>query len=311
MSVPSDSGVLLDSSRQLPSDDNGTTANDSAVRRQHLRRGLLRIAREISEFPVIRLLSAPLYRRYFRKPRKNMYFGVYGTYQEALNEAHRISSARLPSTYDVEAVTNIYLDQLHSLRTCDYPTLFWIDRILSEGGRRVFDLGGHLGLAYYGYQHYISFPAGLVWCVHDLPHVVAAGRRLASERDKLGALQFCETPHGADGFDILISTGALQYLGYGLPSLIGELSHPPHHVLFNLTPMHPEKAFFTLQNLEVAVCPYRVESIERLIAEMQALGYRVRDHWELKERNMRIPFKVEYEVDSYHGYYFERVVPEV
>jgi putative methyltransferase (TIGR04325 family) len=288
------------------------TTNDYAVRRQHLRRGLQRIAREISELPVIRLLSAPLYRRYFRKPYRsgNLYFGVYGTYQEALNEAHRISSARLPSNYDVEAVTTMYLDQLHSLRTCDYPTLFWINRILSEGGRRVFDLGGHLGLAYYGYQQYISFPAGLVWCVHDLPHVVAAGRRLASERDTSGALQFCETPQGADGFDILVSTGALQYLGYSLPSLIGELSHPPHHVLLNLIPLHPEKAFFTLQNLGVAVCPYRVESIERLVADMQAHGYQVRDHWEL-DRRMRIPFMTEYEVDSYHGYYFERVVPEV
>ncbi|CAM2176412.1 Methyltransferase, TIGR04325 family [Paraburkholderia sacchari] len=282
---------------------------DSAVRRQHLRRGLLRIAREISELPGIRLLSAPLYRRYFREPYRsgNLYFGVYDTYQEALDEAQRISSAKLPPTYDVEEVTTRYLDQLQSLRTCDYPALFWINQILSAGGRRIFDIGGHLGLAYYGYQHYISFPSDLVWCVHDLPHVVAAGRRLASERDKLGALTFCETPHGADGFDVLISTGALQYLGYRLPALISELSHPPRHVLFNLIPLHPQKTFFTLQNLGVAVCPYRVESIGRLVADMQALGYRVRDHWDLNERRMRIPFKTEYEVDSYYGYYFERV----
>jgi putative methyltransferase (TIGR04325 family) len=266
----------------------------------------------MSELPVIRLLSAPLYRRYFRKPYRagNLYFGVYRTYQEALDEAHRIASAGLPSTYDIEAVTTKYLDQLHSLRTCDYPALFWISRILSEGGRRVFDLGGHLGLAYYGYQRCMPFPADLVWCVHDLPHVVAAGRRLASERDKLGALQFCESPHGADGFDILTTTGALQYLAYSLQSLIRELSHPPRHVLFNLTPLHPEKAFFTLQNMGFAVCPYRVESIRRLVADLEAIGYRVRDHWEL-ERSMRIPFKGEYEVNSYHGYYFERVAPEV
>ncbi|WP_233873259.1 TIGR04325 family methyltransferase [Paraburkholderia adhaesiva] len=285
---------------------------DSAARRQHLRRRVLRIAREFSELPVIRLLSAQFYRRYFRKPSRggNLYFGVYGTYQEALNEAQRISSERLPSTYDVEAVTTKYLDQLDSLPTCYYPSLFWINRILSEGGRRVFDLGGHLGLAYYGYQRYISFPADLVWCVHDLPHVVAAGRCMASERDKLGALQFCETPHEANGFDVLICSGALQYLGYSLPSLIGGLSHPPRHVLFNLIPLHPEKAFFTLQNLGVAVCPYRVESIERLVADMKTHGYRVRDHWDL-DRRMRIPFKDEYEVESYYGYYFERVVPEV
>lgn len=280
----------------------------SVSKPRYLRRSLMRIAREMAELPVASRVSEPIYRRYFRQPHQggNLYFGVFNTYDEALDEARALSTSGLPSTYDLESATHKYLDQLQTLRTCDYPALFWVSQLLNAGVRRVFDLGGHLGLAYYGYGGYLSYPDNLSWCVHDLPHVMAAGKTLASERDKAGALQFCDSPTGADGCDLLISSGALQYLDYRLTDLIDQLEQPPPHVLFNLTPLHPQRSFFTLQNLGIAVCPYRVESEVGLIADMAARGYRVRDHWIVDDRYMRIPFQPGYEVDCYSGYYFER-----
>ncbi|HET6554442.1 MAG TPA: methyltransferase, TIGR04325 family [Dyella sp.] len=285
-----------------------TDENLAGGKHFHLRRHLALMARGVAELPVVRQVSSPLYRNYFRKPcrRGNLYFGVYKTYEDALEQAHQLSSMQLPSTYDVDGATTKYLDQIESLRPCDYPAMFWIDRILRDSGRRVFDLGGHLGVAYYSYRRYLSYPADLVWRVHDLPRVMAAGKSLARELDPAGSLQFCETPTGGDGFDLLISSGALQYLDYRLPDLIDRLDRPPRHVLFNLTPLHAEKSFFTLQNLGIAICPYRVESQVRLIEDMQARGYTLRDHWRLGERNLRIPFEPGYEVGSYHGCYFER-----
>jgi len=277
-------------------------------KRRYLRRSLVRIAREVAELPVASRVSEPLYRHYFRQPHQggNRYFGVYETYEEALEEARQLSTAELPSTYDIETSAHQYLDQLQSLRTCDYPALFWVGQLLNRGARRVFDLGGHLGLAYYGYGNYLSYPEDLSWCVHDLPHVMAAGKRLAGERDKARALRFCATPAEADGCDLLISSGALQYLDYRLTDLIDRLERPPAHVLFNLTPLHPQRSYFTLQNLGIAVCPYRVESEVGLVADMAARGYHVRDHWIVDDRYLRIPFQPGYEVDSYAGYYFER-----
>ncbi len=285
-----------------------TDENLGGGRRLHLRRILALMARGAAELPVVRRVSAPLYRNYFKKPcrRGNLYFGVYNTYEDALEQARELSSAQLPSTYDVEGATTKYMDQIESLRPCDYPAMFWVDRILRDGGRKVFDLGGHLGLAYYSYHRYITYPADLVWRVHDLPRVMAAGKTLAGELDQAGSLQFSETPTGGDGFDLLISSGALQYLEYRLPDLIDRLDRPPRHVLFNLTPLHPDKSFFTLQNLGIAICPYRVESLARLIDDMKARGYSLRDHWRLDERQLRIPFEPGYEVRSYHGCYFER-----
>lgn len=272
-----------------------------------VRGALVRVVREVMELPGIRFFAKPLYRQYFRRPfrRGNLYFGVYSSYELAQKQAQRLASAKLPASYDVPEATGKYQDQIQSLRACDYPAMYWLKHIVESGGRRIFDLGGHLGLAYYGFNQHIQYPADLTWCVHDLPHVVKAGRALASDRGVDSVLTFIDRPQAASGCDLIFSTGAIQYLPYRLPSLIDQLPEPPRHVLLNLIPLHHNKAFFTLQNLGIAICPYRIESIGGLISDMAARGYRVRDSWTL-DRGMRIPFEWEHEVENYCGYYFER-----
>ncbi|OZB67353.1 methyltransferase, TIGR04325 family [Stenotrophomonas acidaminiphila] len=273
-----------------------------------IKQAMVHLAREAMELPGLRSIAKPMYRHYFSKPylHGNIYYGRYTRYEDALLDAERLSSEALPASYDVDQATVMYRQQLHRLRACDYPALYWIDRLIEAGARRIFDLGGHIGLAYYGFSRYINYPAGLTWNVHDLDKVVQTGRMIAVRRDPLGQLRFVHTAEAADGCDVLISTGALQYLEYSLPELLDRLIAPPRHVLFNLTPLHPTKDFFTLQNLGVAVCPYRVQSDEALVQAMAQRGYQVRDRWELPERHLRIPFEPEYDVHAYYGVYFER-----
>lgn len=272
-----------------------------------LKRSIVRFAREAMELPGLSLLSKPLYRRYFSKPylHGNIYHGIYASYEEALLDAKSLSSKELPATYDVDSATIMYRQQLSRLRACDYPTMYWIDRLIADGSRRIFDLGGHIGLAFYGFDRYIDYPADLVWSVHDLDKVVQTGRVIASRRDLSGRLRFVHIPEAADGCDVLISTGALQYLEYTLPDLLDRLVAPPRHVLFNLTPLHPTRSFFTLQNLGVAICPYRVQSSAVLVQQMAERGYQIRDQWELPDRNLRVPFEPGYAVEAYYGMYFE------
>ena len=105
--------------------------------------------------------------------------------------------------------------------------------------------------------------------------------------------------------DLLISTGALQYLPYSLPDLLSMLARRPRHVVFNLTPLHLQLSFFTLQNLGIAICPYRIGSLPQLVGEMAELGYQLRDQWELADRHVHIPFHEECNVQAYQGAYFE------
>ncbi len=270
--------------------------------RHRLRSKLKRIANETAELPGIRLLAEPLYRQLFRQPSRhgNAYYGVYDSYAQALAEV----PATMPGSYDLEVAGRIYHDRLDRVRVSDYPLLFWLSRLIAAGQRRIFDLGGHIGISYYGFRRHLDYPPDLRWQVHDVPAVVSAGRTHACEHDPEERLQFTESCEHADGSDVLLSSGTLQYLDYSLPELLRRLARPPRHVLVNLTPMHPTRGFYTLQNMRIAICPYRVTSAPEFIAQMKNLGYEPVDRWESFERNLRVPFASACAIDSYSGFYF-------
>lgn len=263
-----------------------------------------RLAVRAAELPGIRVLGRPLYRHYFRRPYQggNAYYGVYPTYADAKAAA----PATMSTSYDVDAAATMYRGQLQRLRACDYPALHWLFRLIGDGVRDVFDLGGHMGQAYYGFRQYVDYPPDIRWWVHDVPAVMRAGRLWADEHDGHGGLRFAEDPAEADGCDLLITTGALQYLEYSLPDLLRGLTRAPAQVIVNLVPMHPQQAYFTLQNLGIAVCSYRVMCLPEFVDEMAALGYSLVDHWELEERHIRVPFEPAASIDAYHGMYFSR-----
>ncbi|MFD0737889.1 methyltransferase, TIGR04325 family [Lysobacter koreensis] len=269
-----------------------------------LRRKLKHIAMEIGQLPGLRLLARPLYRRLFQRPYQggNHYYGVYQTYGQALADA----PPTLPSTYDQEVSGRIYRSHLDHIKVSDYPAVHWLSRLLASGQRRIFDLGGHIGVSYYGFRRYVDYPADLHWLIHDVPAVLAAGREWATEHDPERRLAFTDSREAADGADVLFTAGALQYLDYTLPDLLRGLQRPPAHVLVNLVPMHPSRGYFTLQNIGFAICPYRVSAVPEFVAGMQALGYSIVDRWETFERHLEVPFAPDCDIDCYYGFYFAR-----
>ncbi|QOW18810.1 methyltransferase, TIGR04325 family [Lysobacter ciconiae] len=264
---------------------------------------LRRMANEAAELPGIRLVAEPVYRRRFVRERQgNTYLGVYPSFEAAMAAAPQV----LPNTYDTAAAGELYRSRLHRLTVSDYPVLHWMSRLLAAGQRRVFDLGGHIGVSYYALRRYLDYPPDLHWLVHDVPSVVDAGRQWARDHDQWRQLAFSSEVAHADGRDVLIASGALQYLDYSLPELLSRLARAPAHVVVNLTPMHPELSYFTLQNLGTAICPYRVSAVPQFLEEMSALDYTVVDRWESFERHLRLPFAPRYSIDRYHGFYLKQ-----
>lgn len=265
-----------------------------------LKAGIRRIVDGMGELPGLRLLAAPLYRRRFRHHRRgNAYFGVYANFAEA----QRDIPPGLPADYDTEAAAGLYEQRLSRLEASDYPPLFWLQYFLAHGQRRIFDLGGHVGLSYYAFKPYLDYPADLRWQVHDMPAVMERGRAMAIERGEQQRLEFVELAQ-VDGCDVLMIKGALQYLDYSLAELLRKLQVLPRKLLINLTPMHPRHSFFTLQHIGVAVCPYRISAVPEFLFEIRALGYRLVERWEHAERSVRIPLHREHSIDSYHGFCF-------
>src|SRR5690606_17673283 len=260
------------------------------------------------ELPALRPVSEPLRRRLFRRPygRNNDYYGVYPTFAAAQAAANALSSRELPASYDIEAAGRLYRDHMQRIRTSDYPLLFWLGRLIAGGQRSIFDLGGHIGVTYYGFRKYLHYPPDLTWTIHDLPTVMAAGRTWAQSHDAEGQLSFIEFAEHADGKDVLVSTGALQYLDYTLAELVQRLQHVPRHLMLNLTPMHPGRAFSGVTDLGSAICRYRVSCVAEFIDAVQAHGYRLVDHWKSHERHLRVPYEPGCTVDAYHGFHFEQ-----
>jgi len=269
-----------------------------------VRTKLRRIAIEAGQLPGLRLVAQPIYRRMFQRPfqPEAHYYGIYDSYAQALADA----PPTFPTTYDVQASGRMYRSHLDQIRVSDYPALYWLAKLLRAGSHEVFDLGGHIGLSYYAFRRYLDYPANLRWRVHDVPAVVSAGREWATDHDPEGRLDFSDSRHDADAASILFTSGALQYLDYTLPELLGELDQPPVHVLVNTVPMHPSHGYFTLQNIGFAICPYRVSALGEFIAGMEALGYEIVDLWQSFERHLEVPFAADCDIDNYHGFYFRR-----
>jgi putative methyltransferase (TIGR04325 family) len=76
--------------------------------------------------------------------------------------------------------------------------------------KSLFDLGGNVGICFYQYRNKIAYPSDFRWTVCDVPRVNEKGRALAAKRHET-QLVFTEDRAAAEGADIYLTNGALQY----------------------------------------------------------------------------------------------------
>jgi putative methyltransferase (TIGR04325 family) len=255
----------------------------------------------ISDLPGINKLVQSRYEQAFRdNTDKNLFRGVYASFDEAQQSAPSIR----PLGYDNADAAKMYIERTKKIHPTDYPVMFWLDKLFAQGCSTVFDLGGHIGVSYYAYRRYLTYPAQLKWGVHDVPAVMAEGKRFAAEKDKEQRLQFHDHFDEASGVDILFALGSLQYLPETLDSRLALLSQKPKHLLLNLTPLHDKHSYFTLQSIGTAFCPYRVTAVPAFLKGIEGQGYRLINHWQNPDKKCEIPFHAEYSLDHYHGFLF-------
>jgi putative methyltransferase (TIGR04325 family) len=244
-------------------------------------------------------------RRFAANRSSNLFRGVYGSFDEALASA----PPGRPTGYDDPGPASMYAHRLDIVEPRDYPVMFWLQRLLDAGARRVLDLGGHVGVKYYAYGRYLALPPHLRWQVMDVAAVVARGRELAAERDPSRRLEFTERFEDADGADVLLALGSLQYLPWTLADGLVGLRSPPPAVIVNGLPLHATRSFFTLQSIGTSFCPYRIQAEPEFLASLERVGYSVEDRWENPEKSCEIPFHPEESLDRYHGFLLRRRSP--
>jgi putative methyltransferase (TIGR04325 family) len=183
----------------------------------------------------------------------------------------------------------------------DYPVLVWLNSAFKHSST-LFDLGGNTGGSYYAYRNYLRYPDDLSWVVCDVPAVSQAGEELARNTNSPG-LSFTVDFMEAEGADILLTCGTLQYLEASLAELLGQLHTKPLYLLINRVPFYDAKSFVTVQNIGYAFTPYKIQNYSEFIASLTSLGYELIDTWH-DRRTCSIPFHPKRFVRAYHGFYF-------
>lgn len=228
------------------------------------------------------------------------YRGAYSSFAEATKALPQ----EQPQGFDSANVVETFLENLTKFNPADYPVLLRLLQAVTPG-HTIFDLGGGFGQCYYAYQQHIQFPHGHRWVVCDVPAFTHHGEQIAQQK-QLDTISFTNERKDADGCDLYLSNGTLQYLEPDLFELLSELKSKPRHVLINRVPAYGGETFYTIQRgigTRGSYAVYKVMNIERFIGNMEKIGYRKVDHWSVP-RELRIPFHPEYYVSAYQGFYF-------
>jgi putative methyltransferase (TIGR04325 family) len=243
------------------------------------------LLRSIARLPPVKWYRQAAYRRRFFAPGTSWprFYGLFESRDDALSAAARGSNL---VGYDHAEVAGINLDAMASIWTSDYPVLFWLSGLLSDQ-RELFDLGGHVGTKYLAWRNYLHLPADFTWRVCDLPSIVEAGKEMSKDIEQL---QFTTDRQDADGTDILLISGVLQYADFNLAEMLKNLSHKPRHLLINKLPTHDREDLYTLENLIHSVVPYRIFDQAGFLRNLENAGYSLVDRWTVPESSVRVPF---------------------
>jgi putative methyltransferase (TIGR04325 family) len=223
--------------------------------------------------------------------------GIYASFAEAMADA----PVEKLSGFNHKSIPEYYKPRIGDLTPGDHPILFWLSQILPNA-RLVFELGGSIGLGYYAYRKFVSFPPQLRWVICELPEAVQMGEEIAQER-KEAQLFFTEqrTPPGNP--DVYATFGALHYIEEPFAEIIRRLPARPPHILVNRVPMCEGPGFITLQNNGSWFCPYKVDNVSDFIRGLHQLGYELVDQWDL-DRGVHFILPEGRVRPKYHGMYF-------
>jgi putative methyltransferase (TIGR04325 family) len=234
-----------------------------------------------------------------RRDHTGLYAGVFETYAEALAA---IPPSRLAG-WDHEDSATLWLDQIAPVKLSSYPVFFWLKQLFTRDSALI-DLGGAIGLTYYGYRRCAGLPENATWTVIEVPKLCEQGRKIA-EREHAVGLRFVGESGQAGPADILLSAGALQYIEHSIPGVLESLPGKPRFVLLNKLPVTDQPDCWTLQNYGPAVSPHRLFNETTLLKYFEANGYQLRDRWEVLDLDCLIPFHPQRFIRQFSGFLFE------
>ncbi len=256
----------------------------------------------VKEVPIVQTLRELNYEKRFSGECYGCFRGVYETFEEAILSAPKNKEIG----YDQPDLAKEYQMTLENqkIKNYDYPVLFWLKGVI-EKSLTIFDFGGNVGIHYYLYTKYLSYPPELKWIVCDVAEITKAGEELAQQQEKSGLI-FTNDFEAANDTDIFLASGSIQYVESLSRSLL-KLTKKPKHLLINRLPLYNGKQFVTLQNGGMVYYPQYVFNRQDFIDSLCNIGYELIDVWKDREDSCVIPLHPKNSVPFYSGLYFRLV----
>ena len=241
-------------------------------------------------------------RNYYRFPRA--YIAYRGVFRD-FKEAQESSPNRKSQTYSDEIVEkntqSIFTTQITNM---EYPFFFWLHTLLSKNQHyRVFDFGGGYGGHYFHYA--AATHTNPQWIVCELPHKVEVANEVLEEEIKGKNLFFTSDISASHQCNILVSSGAFQYIEDLLGMLKNLLGGGQEYVLLTRLPMQTTKpTFVSLQNVHNSFfTPYHIFNKAEFIQHFINLGYELVDMWDDPFDSITLPFHRDIDI-HFCGFYF-------
>lgn len=258
----------------------------------------------VNAIPVVRALREFNYERQFSGECYGNFRGVFETFEEAILSAPKTKKIG----YNQPDLAEEYKKNLekYKIKNYDYPVLFWLKEII-EKSSIIFDFGGNIGIHYYLYSKYLSYPSDLKWIVCEVPEITRVGEELAQQEGKFNLLFTSNFEEANDiHIDVFLASGSIQYIE-SLSLSLSKLNQKPRHLLINRLPLYGGKQFVTLQNGGMVYYPQYVFNRKDFIDSLCNLGYELIDVWKDREDSCVIPLHPKKSVPFYSGLYFRLV----
>ncbi len=223
------------------------------------------------------LMSATRARLQAYSSRPPRFAGVYSSRAKAL--ASLPQKAR--NGYDNDKIVEVSFNEMQDVVLADYPVVMWLGKLLPETGN-VIDAGGHLGTKYLAFQPLLDLNT-VDWTVYDLPSIVQAGRGFQQSGKLPAALRFEDDLAAVPECDLVLASGLLQYLDVPLAQMLNSMPRRPRFLLLNKVALRDGPSLVTLEQIGSARVPYQIRNRVEFLAELEALGYVLRDEWEISE----------------------------
>jgi putative methyltransferase (TIGR04325 family) len=248
-------------------------------------------------------LIRPVLERIYEKRFAGNGYGAFRGVFASFAEAARSAPNNKPLGFATQDYAEEFADRRSRIFSFDYPVMFWLAPLLRRPAK-LFDYGGHCGTHFYAYAQYIDYSPEMQWVVCDMPEIMQYGEKIAAEQGKK-QLTFSGRFTDADGVDVLLAAGSLQYVeSPTFSESLATLKTLPRHLVLNKLPLYDGRTIVTLQNGRVAFHPMYVFNRKDFIDSICRLGYKLVDQWTVPSHAGRIPFHPEASFPAHSGLYF-------